>query len=180
MTQDVLDLLEPRPAAPAPSEKKLQWLATEVSLIGQLFNRACSELNEAAEQLGGSTSRFEEAWRRVVREVAEGKTAEMHALRPKFEGGLASRLNMLRQAVALAAVLRRMSGEGPAPDPAPLEAEAQRLEHLKARILYAWQTAEDLEDLAARDYPLTTAHLDQAGPQRRPDASWYAETGKPF
>ena len=45
------------------------------------------------------------------------------------------------------------------------------MERLKARVFDRWQTAEDLEDLAARDYPLTTADLDQIGPHRRPPAS---------
>jgi hypothetical protein len=43
-----------------------------------------------------------------------------------------------------------------------------------------WQTADDLEDLAARDYPLTTADLDQIWPQRRPPESYYAEESEPF
>ena len=42
------------------------------------------------------------------------------------------------------------------------------------------RSGEDLEDLAARDYPLTTADLDQIGPQRRPPDSWHAEESKPF
>lgn len=42
------------------------------------------------------------------------------------------------------------------------------------------RSGEDLEDQAARDYPLTTADLDQIGPQRRPPDSWYAEECKPI
>jgi hypothetical protein len=53
-------------------------------------------------------------------------------------------------------------------------------ERFKADVLDRWQTADDLEDLAARDYPLTTADLDRIGPQRRPPESYYAEESKPF
>ncbi len=54
------------------------------------------------------------------------------------------------------------------------------MERLKANVLDLWQTADDLEDLAARDYPLTTADLERIVPQRVPAASWYAEDSKPF
>ena len=54
------------------------------------------------------------------------------------------------------------------------------MERLKAEVFDRWQTADDLEDLAARDYPLTTEELDRIGPSRRPPASWYVEEGKPF
>ncbi|MCI0380525.1 MAG: hypothetical protein L0215_23305 [Gemmataceae bacterium] len=54
------------------------------------------------------------------------------------------------------------------------------MERLKARVFDLWQTAEDLEDLAARDYPLSTADLDKIGPQHRPPASFYADESKPF
>ena len=65
-------------------------------------------------------------------------------------------------------------------DPDFLLPEIDGMERLKTRVFDRWQSADDLEDLAARDYPLTTADLDQIGPQRRTPASWYAEEGKPF
>lgn len=39
---------------------------------------------------------------------------------------------------------------------------------------------EDLEDLGARDYSLTTADLDRIGPHHRPPASFYVDESKPF
>ena len=66
------------------------------------------------------------------------------------------------------------------PDPDVLLPEIAGLERLKATVFDRWQTAEDLEDLAARDYPLTTADLDAIGPHRRPPASFYADESKPF
>ena len=58
--------------------------------------------------------------------------------------------------------------------------EITGMERLKAGVFDKWQSADDLEDLAARDYPLTTADLDRIGPQHRPAASYYAEDSKPF
>jgi hypothetical protein len=65
-------------------------------------------------------------------------------------------------------------------DPDLLVPEIATLESLKAQVFDRWQSIEDLEDLAARDYPLTTAELDTIGPPRRPPASYYREESKPF
>jgi hypothetical protein len=54
------------------------------------------------------------------------------------------------------------------------------MEGRKVNVLDEGQTADDLEDLAARNYPLTTADLDRIGPHRQPPASYYAQESKPF
>ena len=79
----------------------------------------------------------------------------------------------------MACWLRKM-GHAEAPDPDALLPEIAGLERLKATVFDRWQTADDLEDLAARDYSLTSADLERIGPQRRPPASFYAEESKPF
>jgi hypothetical protein len=89
------------------------------------------------------------------------------------------RLRLLRQTHALAQWLSG-SGRPDVPNFDILLPEIAGLERLKAGVFDRWQTAEDLEDLAARDYPLTTADLDRIGPRHRPPASYYAEEGKPF
>jgi hypothetical protein len=66
------------------------------------------------------------------------------------------------------------------PSPDILATEIAGMERLKVGVFDLWQTADDLEDLAARDYPLTTADLDRIGPHRQPPASYYAEESKPF
>jgi hypothetical protein len=91
----------------------------------------------------------------------------------------AKRLDLLKHAHSL---LTRLHNLGRTDIPAPdiLLPEIAGMEQLKARVFDRWQSADDLEDLAARDYPLTTADLDQIGPHRRPPASWYTEESKPF
>ena len=44
--------------------------------------------------------------------------------------------------------------------------EIAGMERLRAGVFDPWQTADDLEDLAAKDYPLTTAALDRVGEVR--------------
>jgi hypothetical protein len=88
------------------------------------------------------------------------------------------RLDQLKQVYALLTGLHKRGWTDIDPD--FLLPEIAGMEQLKARVFDLWQSAEDLEDLAACDYPLTTADLDQIGPQRRPTGSWYAEESKPF
>jgi hypothetical protein len=127
----------------------------------------------------GSARAFENAWRRIVLGVAGGQTAEIQAARPRLLNALEKRLGLLKQVQALAAWLAKL-GRADVPNPDSLLPEIAGMERLKANVFDRWQSAEDLEDLAARDYPLTTADLDQVGPQHRPPASYYAEESKPF
>jgi hypothetical protein len=137
------------------------------------------EVGSAVEGMKGSARAFENAWRRIVMDVARGQTAEIQAARPRLLSAFEKRLGLLRQTHALATWLsKRGRVDGPGPD--ALLPEIAGMERLKASVFDRWQTADDLEGLAARDYPLTTADLDQIGPQRRPPASYYAEEGKPF
>jgi hypothetical protein len=136
-------------------------------------------LGRVAECMSGTALRFENAWRQVVTNVAKGQTAEMQAARPRLLSAFENWLGLLKQAHAL---LTRYHKRGwtELPNPDVLLPEIAGMERFKARVLGPWQSAEDLEDLAARDYSLTTADLDQIGPHRRPPESWYAEESKPF
>lgn len=141
--------------------------------------RHAVQVGLAVEGMKGSALTFEKIWRRIVTEVAKGQTAEIQAARPGLLGAFDKRLGLLKDTHALATWLRKLgSTEVPAPD--VLLPEIAGMERLKTSVFDRWQTAEDLEDLAARDYPLTTADLDQIGPQRRPPASFYAQEPKPF
>jgi hypothetical protein len=132
-----------------------------------------------AERMTGTALRFESAWRQTVANVAKGQTAEMQAARPRLLSAFENWLGLLRQAHVL---LTRFHKRGwtELANPDALLPEIAGMERLKARVFDHWQSADDLEDLAARDYPLTTADLDQIGPQRRPPGPWYAEESKPF
>lgn len=103
----------------------------------------------------------------------------MQAARPRLLSAFDKRLSLLQHTHALAIWLRKL-GRADVPDPDVLLPEIGSMERLKASVFDQWQTADDLEDLCARDYPLTTAELDQIGPHRRPPASFYAEESKPF
>jgi|SRR5579871_3191065 len=136
-------------------------------------------LGRTAEKMKGTALAFENAWRKIITNVAQGKTTPMQAARPGLYSDFEKRLELLKQAHAL---LTRFQNQGwtDLPDPDFLLPEIAGMEGLKARVFDPWQSADDLEDLAVRDYSLTTADLDQIGPQRRPPASWYAEESKPF
>jgi hypothetical protein len=166
-------------------EDLLQELETAASVVVSLENIqdllrvVARDVSCAAGGMKGSARTFEDAWQRIVLEVARGQTPAIHTARPQLLNAFTKRLEALRQTHALAAGLRQL-GRADTPDPEVLVAEIAGLERLQARVFDPWRTAEDLEDLAARDYPLTTADLNQIGPQRRPPASWYAEESKPF
>lgn len=168
-----------------PEELLLDGLETADSLSERL-EKLVDDLHGTIRQLGrfvewmkGMALTYENAWRQIVTKVAKGQTAEMQAARPQLLSDFEKRLDLLKRIHAL---FTRYHKEGwtDLPDPDVLLPEIAGMERLKARILDHWQSADDLEELAARDYQLTTADLDRTGPQRRPPASWYAEDSKPF
>lgn len=168
MPEDLLQALETPPA-----------VCGNLETIADLERIAMRELGWAVEGMKGSAAIFENAWRRIVLEVAKRQTAEMQAARPRLLAALDNRLRLLRQTHALASSFRRLNRPD-SPDPSILDSEIAALERLKASAFDRWQTPEDLEDLAARDFPLSTAELDKLGPTRRPPPSFYAADTKPF
>jgi hypothetical protein len=155
------------------------WVAESLEKVEAALRDIARVVGPTAEKMKGTTLAFENAWRKIVTNVAQGQTAEMQAARPGLLNDFERRLGLLKQAHAL---LTRFQNQGwtDFPDPDYLLSEIAGLERLKARVFDPWQSTEDLEDLAASDYPLNTADLYQIGPQRRPPASWYTEEGKPF
>jgi len=132
-----------------------------------------AQVGLAVQGMHGSALAFENIWRRIIMHVSKGQAAEIHAGRPGLLSVFDKRLSLLKQTHALATWLRKL-GSAEVPDPDILLAEIAGMERLKARVFDRWQTAPDLEDLAARDCPLTTTDLDRIGPQHRPPASFYA------
>lgn len=166
-------------------EDLLLELETAVPAAGSLANVedlvrvVMCEIGLAVEGMKGSAVMFENAWRRIIMDVAKGQTSEIQAARPRLLSAFEKRLRLLKETHTLATGLSKL-GRGEVPDANVLLLEIAGMEWLKASVFDRWQTPDDLEDLAARDYPLTTADLDQIGPQRRPPASYYAEESKPF
>ena len=172
MPADLLHELEA--AAPAPEAVREQLDNIE-SLLQQVNQR----IRWAMEHCKGSTMLFEKTWQQLVAAVAEGRTAEVQQARERFLKAVEDRIRLLKHTQDRASLLRDWGMSG-LPAPAVLAPELAGMEQLRSRVCDRWQTAEDLEHLAARDYPLTTAELDRSGPQHQPPAAWYAEEGKPF
>ena len=170
-----LQLLEELEAA-APAESTLEEVEEHLRAVARLVAPSVSRIAEA---MKGSAVTFQNAWRRIVLDVARGKTAEIQAARAQLLSTVEKRIRQLKLVHALATWLATR-GEVDFPFPDDLLPEIASMVQLKTSVFDQWQSAEDLEDLAARDYPLTTADLERIGPQRRPPASWYAEEGKPF
>jgi hypothetical protein len=153
--------------------------AASLENVHDLVRVIARELGFLVAGMKGSASTFEKTWRHVIFQVAAGETAEVQDARERLQASFEERLQLLKQTQSLALWLREHS-EANVPDPDVLVPVILAMERLKADVFDRWQTVEDLEDLAARDYPLTTADLDEVGPHRRPPASWYAEESKPF
>jgi hypothetical protein len=171
MPEDLLQELEA--AAPVPGSLE------SVEDLGREAMTHATQIGLAVQGLRGSALAFENIWRRIIMHVGKGQAAEMHAGRQGLLNVFEKRLSLLKQTHALATWLRKL-GSADVPDPDVLLPEIAGMERLKAGVFDRWQTAPDLEDLAARDYPLSTADLDRIGPNRRPPASFYTEQSKPF
>ncbi|MHB1421675.1 MAG: hypothetical protein ACYC3I_00485 [Gemmataceae bacterium] len=153
-------------------------LSESIEKVHDDLRRGIYKIGRILEGMKGTALAFENAWRKIVTNVARGQTAEMQAERTGLLNEFEKRLGILKKGYAL---LTREKKEGWTDlDPDFLLPEIASMERLKARVFDLWQSADDLEDLSARDYPLTTADLDQIGAQRRPPDSWYAEESKPF
>ncbi len=171
MAEDLL--LELETAAPVAGS-----LASIEDLVREAMRHA-DQVRLAVEGMKGSALAFDNVWRRIIIDVGKGQTTEMQAARPRLLSAFEKRLQQVKDTHALATWLRQL-GSAHIPDPDVLLPEIAGMERLKASVFDRWQTADDLEDLAARDYPLTTADLDRIGSQRRPPSSYYAEESKPF
>ncbi len=137
------------------------------------------DVGRIAVRMQGTANWFEDVWRQIVVNVANGQTEAMHSERPLLLDRYAKRFALLRQAHLLLHQYHE-EDEPQQREPDILLSELAAMERFKTRVLDRWQTAEDLEDLAARDYPLNATDLERVGSQRQPPASWYSEEGKPF
>jgi hypothetical protein len=130
--------------------------------IEDLMRIVTREVGWAVLGAKGSAAGFEKAWRRIVMDVAKGQTTDIQDARPRLLTAFEKRMRMLKETQLVGWLAKRGGNDVPRPD--TLLPEIAGMERLKADVFDRWQTAEDLEDLAARDYPLTTADLEQMGP----------------
>ncbi len=136
------------------------------------------DMKVALSGMTGSQRTFEEIWQRIVSAVAKGETAEMQAVRSQLVRNFDKRLHLLKVIRDFAKLLRD-AGRTDIPDSEILSPEIAGMERLKASVFDRWQSVDDLEELAARDYRLSPAALTRVAPHLRP-AAWYAEDSKPF
>lgn len=160
------------------SEDLLLGLETTAPVVGRLENvedllRVLSrEVKGAVEGVKGSVSVFETIWRRMVLEVAKGRTAEMQAARPRLLSAFEQRFHLLKQTLALTGWLSKLNGTD-APDSSVLAPEIEGMERLKTRVFDRWQTVDDLEKLAVEHYPLSQSRLQQIAGVHAPPPEWY-------
>jgi hypothetical protein len=176
MPQDALEA----PQHSLASAEEVAVVSDQLSGEGErLSNRLLADASATVAAAQGMADTFRRLWRQIVLEVAHGRTAVIHASRARFAGALERRLELLKLTRALVVSFRDV-GRTDISDPSVLAAEIAELERLKTTVIDHWKTGEDLEDLAARDYPLSTADLEHIGPLRQPPAAFYAEESKPF
>ncbi len=128
------------------------------------------DVGRIAERMTGTALTFENTWRQIVAKVAKGQTAEMQAARPRLLSGFEKRLDFLKKTHAVLSGYHKQEWTE-LPNPDVFLSEIAEMERLKARVFAPWQTAEDLEDLAARDYPSNTTALERRRSQRQPPES---------
>ena len=148
MSVDLLEKLE----AAAP-------VAGNLENIEDLIRVFAREVSYAVNGMKGSALLFEDVWRRLILDVAGGKTAETQAFRPRLLKAFEERLALLEHAYDRAAWLCQL-GRADVSKPDVLLPEINGMEALKVNVFDRWQSTEDLERLAVEYYPLTQARLE--------------------
>lgn len=159
--------------------RSLDKLEVRAETMEQMNRTQMHEARSIVENLQGYADQFQAIWSACVQAVARGETESIHSLLEQFAESVRDGVDLLKRAHDFARGVTPVTDE-PAVDDDVLLPDLAALKRLQANVLDCWHTVEDLEDLAARDYPLTTDDLEKIGPQRQPPASWYAEEGKPF
>lgn len=142
---------------------------------GQAFAR---EVQETAATSLEAAARFDEGWRTICGEALAGKAEQMHSLRDHFLGAYEYHLTVLTEVSDL---VRFASAQARRDllELTRLEEARRLLEGKVRRLAERWQTAEDLEDLAAES--LASPKSIEAVRQKHgyPQA-WYDDNSTPF
>jgi hypothetical protein len=172
MPPDLL-LEELKAAAPIPVD--FDGLEQQGAMLLRLLRLYLNQVSAAVEGMKGSAAGFESIWRRIVRDVAKGRTAEMQAARPGLLTALENRLDRLKRAHALAEQLRNSHGSEAVPDPDALLPEIAGLERLKTEVFDRWQTQEDLEDLVAESLAPSPEKLEAVARKYGGPSQWHRQ-----
>ena len=118
---------------------------------------------------------FDECWSACCALALADRASEAHGLRDGFLAAFADTKDIMREVVQLARRVGREDAELQR-----LEAGAIALEQKLERLASRWQTAEDLEDLAAESIALPPEHLEAVRRKYGFPQAWYDEDSKPF
>ena len=124
-------------------------------------------------------SQVRQRWGQLCRAVAAGHLEQVHRLRPEFSAWVETRLSHLKDAQRLASKAAVLE-DAELPGSAELPRLIRELERFRDRVFSAWKTPEDLEDLAAADYPLPASRLEALCRHYPPPPDWCQQEDKPF
>ena len=130
------------------------------------------ELILAIEQDGQS---FDGIWENCCILALANRASESHELRDDFLAAFTDTKNTMWEVIQIS---RRMGSDDP--ELQRLEVEAVGLEQKLNRLAVRWQTAEDLEDLAAESIELPVAKLEAVRQKYGFPQAWYDEDSKPI
>jgi hypothetical protein len=137
------------------------------------------EVQQAANTVLGTAAEFDERWRHLCRQVLEGRLAEMQALRNQFLSAFTDRLRQLAEARDLVRFAVRVT-QRDLPEEVQLEEEVETLQSKLKKLSSRWQTAEDLEDLAAESIAPSVEKLEAVRRKYGYPQAWYDDDSKPF
>jgi hypothetical protein len=128
----------------------------------------------------GAVARFDKGWQLICQEVLGGRTAEVQAVRDRFFHAFEERLRHLNEARDLVRFAERVA-QRDLPESAQLEHEAKALTIKLNKLSARWQTAEDLEDLAAESIAPSAEKLEAVRRKYGYPQAWYDDDdSKPF
>jgi hypothetical protein len=147
------------------------WVVESLEKVEDALRNVAQVIGQTAEKMKGTALAFENAWRKIVTNVARGQTTEMQAARPGLLSDFATWLDLLKRTHALLTGLHKRGRTDLDPD--FLLAEIAAMEHLQAHVFDCWQSADDLERLVVEHYPLSQSRLKQIAATHTPPTEWY-------
>ncbi len=174
LTQGELEIklppdLRPRLAA-------LEAWRVSLDSTAQRYARA---VQQAVAPVLGARTQLDEAWRFLCREALAGRGAEMQILREQFLRALTDQVLLLREARDLVRFAAQVT-QRDLPEVAQLEEQADALQSKLNKLSARWQTAEDLEDLAAECLAPSAEKLEAVRRKYGYPQAWYDDDSKPF
>lgn len=154
-------------------------LTVTLGVVDGLRSLFVQQVRALVQLMPGLHAQVELRWQEITRSVSQGQTDAVHRCRSDFARLVDSRLSQLRQALRLAD-MASVVGETECPGNKELPVLIQNLERFRSKIIAAWNSEADLEELAAAEFPLSAPHLKELVGKYPPPAQWYEEDVKPF